>query len=88
MTEKYPFYYEATYCDDAEIIHEGGFIIAVDYADAMQQIVGIYEPGLVDIKLECLDSCALFFPVKKAREIKKIIEEEDVWEIELAATAP
>lgn len=88
MTEKYPFYFEATYCDDTEIIHEGGFIIATDYKTAMDEIIALYEPGLVDIKLECLDECALIFPLEKAREIKKLIEEDEKWEIELAASAP
>ena len=72
---KYPFYFEATYADDiTRETHEGGFIVAADYPDAMQQIVALYEPGLIDIKLECLDDCALFFSLDKAREIKGLVD--------------
>ena len=74
--DRYPFYFEATYADDVTgDVHEGGFIIAADYPDAMQQIVAIYEPGLIDIKLECLDDCALFFSLDKARKIRDIMED-------------
>lgn len=76
--EKYPFYFEATYADDITgEVREGGFIVATDYPDAMQQIVSIYEPGLIDIKLECLDSCALFFSLDKARKIKDLVDGAD-----------
>lgn len=73
--DKYPFYFEATYADEiCGETHEGGFIIATDYPDAMQQIVALYEPGLIDIKLECLDDCALIFCLDKAREIKGLVD--------------
>ena len=77
--DKYPFYFEATYDDDiCGATHEGGFIVATDYPDAMQQIVALYEPGLIDIKLECLDDCALFFSLDKARKIKELVDGADV----------
>ena len=76
--DKYPFYFEATYDDDITGgVREGGFIIATDYPDAMQQIVALYEPGLIDIKLECLDDCALFFSLDKARKIKDLVDNDN-----------
>ncbi len=76
--DRYPFYFEATFADDiCGETHEGGFIVAADYPDAMQQIVALYEPGLIDIKLECLDDCALFFNLDKARKIKELVDGAD-----------
>jgi hypothetical protein len=43
----------------------------------MQQIVTLYEPGLIDVKLECIDDCALFFSLDKARKIKDLVDGAD-----------
>ena len=74
--DKYPYYYEVCSEEEGEpIIEEGGFIIAEDYRDAMAQISAVYEPGLINVKLECLDASALVFPIEGARAAKKWVEE-------------
>ena len=76
--DRYPFYFEVTYADDITgEVREGGFIVANDYTEAMQQIVTLYDPGLIDVKLECLDDCALFFSLDKARKIKDLVDGAD-----------
>lgn len=74
--DKYPFYYEVCVEErDEGLIEEGGFIIAGDYCDAMAQISAVYEPGLSNVKLECLHASALVFPIEAARAAKKWVEE-------------
>lgn len=77
--DKYPFYFEVTHQDDGNgNEEEGGFLVATDYADATAQIIALYEPGLISIKLECMDEFALVFKRDKAREIKSYVEENNV----------
>ena len=75
--DRYPYYFEATFYDEmtSKNVEEGGFIVATSYNDAMYQITELYEPGLIDVKLECLDDCALFFDRETARKFRKMIEE-------------
>ena len=74
--DKYPFYYEVcTEEKDEPIVREGGFIIAENFCDAMTQLSTVYEPGLINVKLECLDASALVFPLDAARAAKKWVEE-------------
>lgn len=76
---KYPFYFEVIYSNDGEPdVEEGGFITAEDYEDATKQIVSLYEPGMLSMKIECLDDIALTFTLTKARQAKEYVEANHV----------
>lgn len=77
--QRYPVYYEVTVWDEADKREEGGFIIATDFTDAMQQITNFYEPGLEKVSLEFMEDTSLIFSIEKARELKKWIGENHVY---------
>lgn len=77
--DKYVFYFEVEHQDDGYgDTKEGGFLIATDYADATAQIVALYEPGLISMKLECMDELSLVFDLEKARQMKEYVEVNNV----------
>ena len=69
--DKYAFYYEVEYClDDGGTNKEGGFLLAHDHADAMNQLIALYDPDLKGVHIEYMDTEAFIFPIEKAREAK------------------
>jgi hypothetical protein len=75
IMQKYPVYYEVSCWDANENTKEGGFIFAIDFKDATEQLIALYEPGMESMHIEFMEDVALTFPVEKARIVKKVVEE-------------
>lgn len=70
--EKFAFYYEVEFDRDCDgsTAQEGGFLMAVDHKEAMDQICQLYEPGLISVHIEYMERDLFIFPIDKAREAK------------------
>lgn len=69
--EKFAFYYEVEHdAGDGNINKEGGFLMAYDHKDAMEQLTALYEPGLLSAHIEYMERESFIFPIELAREAK------------------
>ena len=59
--------------DTNELVREGGFIYAENYADAVAQIEDAYDGDLVEIHIELMDAFEAILPIERARQAKDII---------------
>ncbi len=70
--DKFAFYYEVEFDRDCDgsTVKEGGFLMAADHRDAMEQLVNLYDPGLLSAHIEYMEKELFVFPIKEAREAK------------------
>ena len=67
-------YFEvACYADTDELVREGGFIYAENYADAVAQIEDAYDGDLKEIHIELMDAFEAILPIEKARQGNDLI---------------
>ena len=79
--EKFPFYYEVETCEDSQCdaMHEGGFLMAEDHADAIAQIAKLYEPGLKSVHIEYMNVELFVFSIENARRAKEWVNEHGAY---------
>lgn len=71
---KYLAYFEvACYADTNEVVREGGFIYAENYADAVAQIEDAYDGDLDEIHVVLMDAFEAILPLERARQVKDLI---------------
>jgi hypothetical protein len=69
--DKFAFYYEVEHdTGDGNTNKEGGFLMAHDHKDAMDQLIAIYEPGLLSAHIEYMEKEIFVFPLNEARIAK------------------
>ena len=69
--EKFAFYYEVEHdTGDGDTNKEGGFLMAHDHKDALEQLIALYEPGMLSVHIEYMEKEFFIFPVELAREAK------------------
>ena len=67
-------YFEvACYADTDELVREGGFIYAENYADAVAQIEDAYDGDLDEVHVVLMDAFECILPIEKARQVKDLI---------------
>ena len=67
-------YFEVTCRVNAdEVVKEGGFIYAENYADAIAQIEDAYDGDLAEVHIELIDAFEAILPIERARQAKDII---------------
>ena len=75
---KKPIYFEVKLYLETGVYHyEGGILYADSWDDAAKQIHEIYQDDLVSMSIEMFDEYDFIFPLKKAREIKSLIKNEE-----------
>ena len=74
--EKFAFYYEVEHDIDCGTTNkEGGFLMAHDHKDAMEQLIALYEPGLLSAHIEYMEKEFFVFPIELARQAKDWVNE-------------
>ena len=69
--DKYAFYYEVEYdLDGGDTNKEGGFLMAHDHKDALDQLIALYEPGMLSVHIEYMEKELFVFPLDEARIAK------------------
>lgn len=76
LNKLFPVYFEVELYIDGQNSKEGGFLYASNFVEAMHSIEDAYSTDLVSCHIELLDTFSLCLPIKKAKKIKEIVDNE------------
>lgn len=76
LNSMYPVYFEVKLCIDGEVSEEGGFFYAHNFTEAMKTVEDAYSDDMISCHIELWDHFTMCLPIKKARLIKEMIEND------------